>query len=112
MRHKNCLFIFAATANFIIIFVLDNDNNGQEAGVRSQEAGGSLEQQAPTAQQTNKHSQRSVQGRGWQPGGGWLRIIKTIYPKTMKKGYKRSGLQIMVQIKRRVTERREFLKSS
>lgn len=35
-RHKNCLFIFAATANFIIIFVLDNDNSnrGRGRGVR------------------------------------------------------------------------------
>jgi len=30
-RHKNCLFIFAATANFIIIFVLDNDNGQQRS---------------------------------------------------------------------------------
>lgn len=32
-RHRNCLFIFAATANFIIIFVLDNDN-GQRRSSR------------------------------------------------------------------------------
>lgn len=33
-RHKNCLFIFAATANFIIIFVLDNDNSNRGRGRR------------------------------------------------------------------------------
>lgn len=40
-RHKNCLFIFAATANFIIIFVLDNDSRGVGAkGARGGEGRG------------------------------------------------------------------------